>query len=215
VAAHPAQRAEKRVGLAQADGEPVERADEVQDQRVELGVGDAHPGVRGAQVRTGVDAGPAGGLADLFDQARLAARDVGPGEAAVDRLVARAVADEVIGDGDAGRLPAETLVERELRRRHADRALAAAGAAARDGERERHRGDPQEGTKGAAAGQGQRPCAAGRPRPLPSRRTTRPRRTRRSPDQLGVIRCIRFRPLSVLLPLLQQTPREKLMASCI
>jgi hypothetical protein len=48
---------------------------------------DAHAGVHRAHVTAGIGAGAAGALADLLDQARLEAGDIGVGEEAVDAAI--------------------------------------------------------------------------------------------------------------------------------
>jgi len=66
----PAQQAEQRALLGGGDAELVERAHEVLDERVELGVGDPHSRVRGAHVPARVAARAAGGRADLLHEQR-------------------------------------------------------------------------------------------------------------------------------------------------
>src|SRR5438093_1372400 len=54
--------------------ELVERLDEILDQRVEIGVGDAHALVRRLHVLAGIRAGTSRGLADLVDKVAFQAR---------------------------------------------------------------------------------------------------------------------------------------------
>src|SRR5437763_10027714 len=102
--------AEELLLLARRNLELVQRPDEVLDQRIEIGVGNPHAAMHHFHRRAFVDAWAAGRLADLVDQALLQPRHIGAGEETVDPGVAGDVADEVVHDGDDGRLYAETLV---------------------------------------------------------------------------------------------------------
>src|SRR5436853_326072 len=106
--------------------ELIERFDQILDQRIELRVGDTHPGVRRLHVAAGIGAGAAGALTNLFDQQPFQPRDVGPGEESVDAGVGRDVADEVVDNRCNRRLAAEAVVERLLLHWHHAHVLARA-----------------------------------------------------------------------------------------
>src|SRR5262249_40697158 len=82
---HAAERGQELVLLLHADLELVQALHEVGDERVELGVVDAHARVRGFHAAPGVLARAAARLADLIHQHRLQARNVGAGEPLVDQ----------------------------------------------------------------------------------------------------------------------------------
>src|SRR5205814_6291304 len=78
------------------NAELIQRLDEIFHERVEVGVRDAHPLVRGLHVLPLVHARTAGRLADLIDQIALESGNIGLREKAVDALVGRDVADEIV-----------------------------------------------------------------------------------------------------------------------
>ena len=91
---HRAERAEQLILLGLPDLELVERADEILDQRVEIGAAHTHPHVRRLHVLAGVLARAAARLADLVDKVLLERLQplgigCGLGEEAVDAFVGR------------------------------------------------------------------------------------------------------------------------------
>src|SRR5262249_58761424 len=63
-------------------------------------------------VAAGIDAGAAGSLADLLDQARLEPIDIGVGEKPVDALVGRDVLHEVVDHRQNAGIAAKPIIER-------------------------------------------------------------------------------------------------------
>src|SRR5262249_54737888 len=92
--------------------ELVETLGEVLHQRVEILAPDAHAGMHRLHVAAGIDAGAAGSLADLLDQARLEPVDTGVSEEFVDALVGRDVLHEVLDHRRNGGVAAKPIIER-------------------------------------------------------------------------------------------------------
>ena len=106
VALHRTQRAEQFAFLPFRDLELVERGDEIADQRVKVAAADAHAGMGGLHAAAGIGAGAARGLANLFHQQHLQARNVGVGKLAINAIVSGDAPDEVIHDSGNRRLAA-------------------------------------------------------------------------------------------------------------
>src|SRR5262245_10963419 len=119
VAFHRTESAQELILLVLADLEVIERADEILDERIEVGAADAHAHVRRLHVLAVVRARPTRRLADLIDQLpfeRLQSIRIRRGlcEERVDPLVARDATDELVDDRRNGLLASQPVVERFL-----------------------------------------------------------------------------------------------------
>ena len=84
---------------------------------VPVGIGDAQSLVRRLHVAADVDAGAAGGGAELIDHQLTDAAQVflaGPDEETAEAGIGGETAEEIVGDGGEGVVAAQTLVERGL-----------------------------------------------------------------------------------------------------
>src|SRR5262245_14171309 len=92
----------------------IERASEILDESVEIGIADAETGMRSARAAAAVPPGPTARVAAMIKQETVETRDVCGAEEPIDAAVLSNVLDKVLHDQPDGRLASEPAIERAV-----------------------------------------------------------------------------------------------------